>query len=220
MESGSRNTGEVAAKATPKPAAPSKPADTGSPEPADMATPEPAYWGPSKSAGRGSAEPADRAASKAADMATPKSAARSGDEITSNPTYVTASGTKASATKAASEPSTPRRRDVYDRSGQGSRNGKNSGCVQNRTERAPSRHRIVRWRSRSNSRAAECGRSDCGCESADPNGCSVSRRAWFLTRSGQLPRQLWRQLRDPAVSKQANLLLPKRRYRRNEEIGL
>ena len=103
----------MAAKAAPKPAdrAPET-AGTRTPESADMATPE----------------PADTAASKAADMAPPKSAARSGDEITPNPTYVTAS-----ATKAPSEPSTPRRRDVYRRSGQGSRNGKNSGCVQYRT---------------------------------------------------------------------------------------
>jgi hypothetical protein len=71
----------VATKAAPEPAdrAPCKPADTGSPEPPDMAAPEPAY----------------RAASNAADMAPPKSAARSGDEITPNPTYVTASATKA-----------------------------------------------------------------------------------------------------------------------------
>jgi hypothetical protein len=93
MKSVSRKTAEVAAKAAPEPAdrAPCKAADRGSPEPADMATPK----------------PADRAASKAADMAPPKSAARSGDEITPNPTYVTAS-----ATKAPSEPSTPRRRDA------------------------------------------------------------------------------------------------------------
>jgi hypothetical protein len=192
MESASRKTAEVAAKATPKPAdrAPSKPADTSSPEPADMATPKPAYRGPSKSADRGSAEPADRAASKAGDMAPPKSAARSGDEIAPNPTYVTPPATKASATKAPSEPSTPRRRDVYRRCGQGSRKGKNSGCVQYRTERVPSRHRIVRWRSRSNSRAAECGRSDCGWESAGPNRCSGSLRARVLIRPGQPPRQL------------------------------
>jgi hypothetical protein len=176
MESASRKTAGVAAKAAPKPAdrAPSKPADTGSPEPADMATPE----------------AADRAASKAAYMAPPKSAARSGDEITPNPTYVTASATKASATKAPSEPSTPRRREVYRRPGQGSRNGKNCDCVQYRTQRASSRHRIVRWRSRSNWRAAECGRSVCGWESADPNRCSGSLRAWVLTRPGQPPRQL------------------------------
>jgi hypothetical protein len=163
MESASRKTAEVAAKAAPEPAdrAPCKPADTGSPK------------------------PADRAASKAADMAPPKSAARSGDEITPNPTYVTAS-----ATKAPSDPSTPRRRDVCRRSGQGSRNGKNCGCVQYRTQRASSRHRIVRWRSRSNWRAAECGPSDCGLESADPNRCSGSLRAWVLTRPGQPPRQL------------------------------
>jgi hypothetical protein len=74
MESASRKTAEVAAKAGPESA------DTGSPEPADMATPKPA------------------------DMAAPKSAARSGDEITPNPTYVTAS-----AAKAPSEPSAPRR---------------------------------------------------------------------------------------------------------------
>jgi hypothetical protein len=141
MESASRKTAEVAAKAAPEPAdrAPSKSADRGSPESANMATPK----------------PADRIASKATDMASPKSAARSGDEITPNPTYVTAS-----ATKAPSEPSTPRRRDVCRRSGQGSREGKNSGCVQYHTQRASSRHRIVRWRSRSNWRA-ECGRSDC-----------------------------------------------------------
>jgi hypothetical protein len=195
MESASRKTAGVAAKADPKPAdrAPSKPADTGSPEPADMATPEPAdmatpepaYRAPSKSADRGSAEPADRAASKAAYMASPKSAARSGDEITPNPTYVTASATKASATKASateasatkasateasatkapSEPSTPRRREVYRRPGQGTRKGKNCGCVQYRTQWASSRHRIIRWRSRSNWRVAECGRLDCGLES-------------------------------------------------------
>jgi hypothetical protein len=62
-------------------------------------------------------------------MASPKSAARSSDKITANPTYMT-------ATKAPSEPSTPRRRDVCSRSGQGSRNGKNCGCVQYRTQRA------------------------------------------------------------------------------------
>ena len=171
MESASRKTAEVAAKAAPEPAdrAPCKPADTGSPEPADMATPK----------------PADRAASKAADMAPPKSAARSGDEITPNPTYVTAS-----ATEAPSDPSTPRRRDVCRRSGQGSRNGKNCGCVQYRTQQASARDRIVRWRSRSNWRAAECGRSDCGLESADPNRCAASLRTWVLTRPGQPPRQL------------------------------
>jgi hypothetical protein len=205
MESASRKTAGVAAKAAPKPAdrAPSKPADTGSPEPADMATPEPAdmatpepaYRAPSKSADRGSAEPADRAASKAAYMASPKSAARSGDEITPNPTYVTASATKASATeasatKAPSEPSTPRRREVYRRPGQGSRKGKNCGCVQYRTQRASSRHRIIRWRSRSNWRVAECGRLDCGLESAGPDRCSGSLRAWVLTGPGQPPRQL------------------------------
>lgn len=99
MESASRKTAEVAAKA--------------GPESADMATPEPAYRAPSKSADRGSPEPAytgspepaDMATPKPADMAAPKSAARSGDEITPNPTYVTAS-----AAKAPSEPSTPRRR--------------------------------------------------------------------------------------------------------------
>ena len=148
------------------------------PEPADMATPEPAYRAPSKSADRGSAEPADRAASKAAYMASPKSAARSGDKITPNPTYVTAT-----AAKAPSEPSTPCRRDVCRRSGQGGRNGKNCGCVQYRTGLAPSRPRIARWRSRSNWCAAECGRSDCGVESADPD----SLRAWVLTRPGQRP---------------------------------
>jgi hypothetical protein len=198
----------VAAKAAPEPAdmAPCKPADTGSPEPPDMATPEPTYRALSKSADGGSPEPADmatpepadmatpkpadRAASKAADMAGPKSAARSGDEITPNPTYVTASATKASAAKAPSEPSTPRRRDVYHRSGQGSRNGKNCGSVQDRTQRASSRRRVIRWRSRSNWRAAECGRSDCGLESADPNRCFGSLRAWVLTQPGQPPRQL------------------------------
>jgi hypothetical protein len=187
MKSASRKTAEVAAKAAPKPAdrAPCKPAGTGSPESADMATPEPGDRAPSKSADRGSAEPADRAASKAADMAPPKCAARSGDEITPNPTYVTAS-----ATKAPSEPSTPRRRDVYCRSGQGSRNGKNSGCVQYRTEQASSRHPIVRRRSRSNWRAGECGRSDCGWESADPNRCSGSLPAGVLTWPGQPPRRL------------------------------
>lgn len=160
MESASRKTAGVAAKAAPKPAdrAPSKPADTGSPEPAYMAP--------------------------------PKSAARSGDEITPNPTYVTASATKASATKAPSEPSTPRRREVYRRPGQGSRNSKNCDCVQYRTQRASSRHRIVRWRSRSNWRAAACGRSVCRWESADPNRCSGSLRAWVLTRPGPPPRQL------------------------------
>jgi hypothetical protein len=171
MESASRKTAEVAAKAAPEPA------NTGSAEPAD--------WAPCKPADTGSPEPADMAASKAADMAPPKSAA--GDEITPNPTYVAPSATKASATKA---PSTPRRRDVYRRSGQGSRNGKNCGCVQYRTQRASSRHRIVRWRSCSNWRAAKCGRSDCGLESADPNQCSGSLRAWVLTRPGQPPRQL------------------------------
>jgi hypothetical protein len=59
-----------------------------------MATPEPAYRAPSKSADRGFPEPADRAASKAAKTAPPKSA-RPGNEITPNPTYVTASATKA-----------------------------------------------------------------------------------------------------------------------------
>lgn len=179
MESASRKTAEVAAKA--------------GPESADMATPEPAYRAPSKSADRGSPEPAytgspepaDMATPKPADMAAPKSAARSGDEITPNPTYVTAS-----AAKAPSEPSTPRRRDVCRRSGQGSRNGKNCGSVQYRTQRGSSRHRIVRWRSRSNWRAAECGRSDCGLESAAPDRCSVSLRAWVLTWPGQPPRQL------------------------------
>lgn len=193
MEFASRKTAEVAAKAAPEPpdGAPCKSADTGSPEPADMTTPESAYRAPSKSANRGSPEPAgvatpnpaDRAASKAADMASPKTAARSGDEITANPTYVTASA------KAPSEPSTPRRCDVCRRSGQGSRKGKNCGCVQYRTQRASSRHRIVRWRSRSNWRAAECGRSDCGLQSADPNRCSGSLRAWVLTQPGQPPRQ-------------------------------
>jgi hypothetical protein len=189
MESASRKTAEVAAKAAPEPAdrAPCKPADTGSPEPADMATPEPADMATPK--------PADRAASKAADMAPPKSAARSGDEITPNPTYVTASATKASATeasatKAPSEPSTPRRREVYRRPGQGTRKGKNCGCVQYRTQWASSRHRIIRWRSRSNWRVAECGRLDCGLESAAPDRCSGSLRAWVLTGPGQPPRQL------------------------------
>jgi hypothetical protein len=176
MESASRKTAEVAAKA--------------GPESADMATSEPADRAPSKSADTGSPEPADMATPKPADMAAPKSAARSGDEIAPNPTYVTPPATKASATKAPSEPSTPRRRDVYRRCGQGSRKGKNSGCVQYRTERVPSRHRIVRWRSRSNSRAAECGRSDCGWESAGPNRCSGSLRARVLIRPGQPPRQL------------------------------
>ena len=169
MESASRKTAEAAAKAAPEPAdtASCKPADRGSPEPADMATPK----------------PADGAASKAADMAPPKSAA--GDEITPNPAYVTAS-----ATKASSEPSTTRSRAVCRRAGQGSRNGKNCGCVQYRTQRASSRDRIVRWRSRSNWRAAECGRSDCGLESADPNRCSGSLRALVLSQPGQPPRQL------------------------------
>jgi hypothetical protein len=95
------------------------------PEPTDMATPEPAYRAPSKSA----------------DMAPSKSADRSRDEITPNSTYVTASATKA--------PSTPRRRDVRRRSGQSTRNGKNCGCVQYRTQRASSRRRIIRWRAHS-----------------------------------------------------------------------
>ena len=159
-------------------------------------------------------KPADRAAAKAADMAPPKSAARSGDEITPNPAYVTAS-----AAKAPSEPSTPRRRDISRRSGQGRRNGKNCGCVQYPTQRASSRHPIVRWQSSSNWRAAESGRSDCRLESADPNRRSGSLRAWVLTRPGRPPRQLRRQLSDPAVSKHESLLLRKRRYRRNEEIG-
>ena len=184
MESASRKTAEVAAKAAPEPAdrAPRKPADTGSPEPA--------YRAPSKSADRGSPEPADMASPEPADMAPPEPAdmappkSAAGDEITPNPTYVTAS-----AAKAPSEPSTPRRRDVYRRSGQGSRNGKNCGGVQDRTQRA-SRHRVIRWRSRSNWRAAEFGRSDCGLESADPNRCSGSLRAWVLTQPGQPPRQL------------------------------
>jgi hypothetical protein len=184
MESASRKTAEVAAKAAPEPAdrAPCKPADRAPCKPADMAPPEPTDMAP--------AEPADRAASKAADMAPPKSAARSGDEITPNPTYVTASATKASATKAPSEPSTPRRCDVYRRSGQGSRNSENCGCVQYPAQRASSRHRIVRLRSRSNWRAAERGRSDCGLESADPNRCSGSLSAWVPTQPGQPPRQL------------------------------
>ena len=105
-------------------------------------------------------KPADMTASKTADMASPKSAARSGDKITPNPTYVTAT-----AAKAPSEPSTPCRRDVCRRSGQGGRNGKNCGCVQYRTQQASSLHQIVRWRSRSNWRVAECGRLDCGLES-------------------------------------------------------
>ena len=72
MESASRKTAEVAAKAAPEPAdrAPCKPADTGSPEPADMATPEPAYRAPCRNP---------------AEMATPKPADGSSDEITSNP---------------------------------------------------------------------------------------------------------------------------------------
>jgi hypothetical protein len=147
MESAFRNAAEVAAKAAP--------------EPTDMATPEAAYRAPSKSADRGSREPADMATRKPADMAPSKSADRSRDEITPNSTYVTASATKA--------PSTPRRRDVRRRSGQSTRNGKNCGCVQYRTQRASSRRRIIRWRARSNSRVAERGRSDCGLESADPN---------------------------------------------------
>jgi hypothetical protein len=116
----------VAAKAAPEPAyrAPCKPADTGSPDPPDMAALEPADMATPKPADRGSPEPADRTASKTADMASPKSAARSGDKITPNPTYVTAT-----AAKAPSEPSTPCRRDVCRRSGQGGRNGKNCGCV-------------------------------------------------------------------------------------------
>jgi hypothetical protein len=189
MEFASRKTAKVAAKAAPEPAdrAPRKPADTGSAEPTDMATPE----------------PADRASSKAADMTPPKSAARSGDEIAPNPTYVSTS-----ATKAPSEPSTPRRRDVCRRSGQGNRDGTYYDWVHYRTQRT-SRHRIVGWRSRSNWRAAERGRSDCRLESAAPDRCPGSLRAWVLTRPAQPPRQPLRQLRDPAARKHESLLFAK-----------
>ena len=168
MESASKKIAEVAAKAAPEPAdrAPCKPADTGSHKPTYRAPPN----------------SADRAASKAADMAPPKSAARSGDEITPNPTYVTASATKAPSDP--SDPSTPRRRDACRRAGQGSHNGKNCGGVQYPTQRVSSRHRIVRWRSRSNWRDAECVRPDCGLEGADPNRFSGSLRPWVLTRPG------------------------------------
>src|SRR5258708_31951602 len=122
-----------------------------------------------ESAFRKTAEVAAKAAPEPTDMATPepayrapsKSADRSRDEITPNSTYVTASATKA--------PSTPRSRDVRRRSGQSTRNAKNCGCVQYRTQRASSRRRIIRWRAHSNSRVAERGRSYCGVESADPN---------------------------------------------------
>ena len=187
MESASRKTAEVAAKAAPEPAdrAPCKPADTGSPEPADMATPEPAYRAPSKSADRGSPEPADRTASKTADMASPKSAARSGDKITPNPTYVTAT-----AAKAPSEPSTRAAATSAAAPDKAAATAKNCGCVQYRTQQASSLHQIVRWRSRLNWRAAECGRSDCRLESADPNQGSGSLRAWVRAGPSQPPRQL------------------------------
>jgi hypothetical protein len=174
MESASRKTAEVAAKAAPEPAdrAPCKPADTGSPEPADMATPEPAYRAPSKSADRGSPEPADmatpepayRAPCKPADMAPPKSPTRSGDEITSNP----ASHMTDSPAVASSAPSAPRRCDVGRCSGQGSRKGKDCDLVQHRTLRVTSRRRTVSWRS-SNWRAAGCSGLDWGFEGADAN---------------------------------------------------
>src|SRR5580700_3403682 len=150
MESASRKTAEVAAKAAPEPAdrAPCKPADTGSPEPADMATPEPAY----------------RAPCKPADMAPPKSPTRSGDEITSNP----ASHMTDSPAVASSAPSAPRRCDVGRCSGQGSRKGKDCDLVQHRTLRVTSRRRTVSWRS-SNWRAAGCSGLDWGFEGADAN---------------------------------------------------
>jgi hypothetical protein len=111
MQSASRRTAEVAAKAAPRTCRHGslQPADTGSPEPADMATPEPADMA--------TPEPADRAASNAADMA-PQIRRPTRRRNHSQSTYVTAS-----ATKAPSDPSTPRRRIVCRRSGQGSRLG-------------------------------------------------------------------------------------------------
>ena len=155
MESASRKTAEVAAKAAPEPAdrAPCKPADTGSPEPADMATPEPAY----------------RARSKSAEMATPQPADGSSDEITSNPaSHMTDSPAVASPAVASSAPSAPRRCDVGRCSGQGSRKGKDCDLVQHRTLRVTSRRRTVSWRS-SNWRAAGCSGLDWGFEGADAN---------------------------------------------------
>jgi hypothetical protein len=182
MESASRKTAEVAAKAAPEPAdrAPCKPADTGSPEPADMATPEPAYRAPCKPADMATPEPAYRAPCKPADMATPepayrapckpadmappKSPTRSGDEITSNP----ASHMTDSPAVASSAPSAPRRCDVGRCSGQGSGKGKDCDLVQHRTLRVTSRRRTVSWRS-SNWRAAGCSGLDWGFEGADAN---------------------------------------------------
>jgi hypothetical protein len=188
MESASRKSAEVAAKATPKPAdrAPSKPADRGPSKPADMATP----------ADIATPEPADTATCKPVEMATPKPAVGSSDEITSNP----AAHMAATPAVASSAPSAPRRRGERCRSGQGSRNGKDCDLVQRRTLRVTSRRRTVRWRSRLHWRAAGCRRSDWGFEGVDANRCSRSQRAWALTQPGQPARELQRQIRDPAVS--------------------
>ena len=133
---------------------------------AAKATPEPTDMGAAESPDMAARKPADIAPFKPADVAPPKPAA-----------------------VAPAAHSAPCRGDVRRRSGQGSRNGKNCGYVQYRTQRASSRHRRIRWRSRSNWRTAERGRSDWGLESADPKRRFGLLRASALTQLRQPPRE-------------------------------
>jgi hypothetical protein len=98
--------------------------------------------GTAEVAAKAAPEAADMAPSEPADMAAPKPAA-STDEVTANPSHVTA--TKSSAV-ASSAPSAARRRHFGRCSGQGSRNGKDYDFAQHRILPASSPHRALTGR--------------------------------------------------------------------------